>query len=202
MRQPTISERISSRLKELRLGSTQPPVEVGKPEVQFDADAEEKPTAKLDKGKGRAVEDSITASPKGVLASPPPLSPPLPPPPAKLATPARLSTNPVPPPPIDLAGVPLAPAEISALLLRAKKELPLRPIRFPLLGEYQECFSGEEFSTWLKDNIQGFEGNLDRAEVAARILTEKLNVLRRLGEFGNDFENADDAFYQFRQKVF
>ncbi|OCH93651.1 hypothetical protein OBBRIDRAFT_790007 [Obba rivulosa] len=202
VRQPTISERITSRLKELRLGNAQPPVEVGKSEVQFDADVEEKPTPRVDKGKGRAVEDGITASPKSVLASPPPLSPPLPPPPVKPTTPARLSTNPVPPPPIDIAGVLLPPAEVSALLLRAKSELPLRPIRFPLLGEYQDCFSGEEFATWLKDNVQGFEGDLDRAEVAARILTEKLNVLRRLGEFGNDFENADDAFYQFRQKAF
>ena len=71
-----------------------------------------------------------------------------------------------------------------------------------MLGEYQECFSGEEFASWLNDNVKAFQGNLDHAEVAARVLTEKYNLLRRIGELGNDFENADDAFYQFRPRAF
>ncbi|KAI0923819.1 hypothetical protein AcV5_009263 [Taiwanofungus camphoratus] len=203
VRQPTMSERITARFKELRMGSSgSTHDDDAKPEVQFDADAEEKEksTPKLDKGKGRAVD--VVASPAQVaspdhLASPPPLSPPLPP--------AKLATNPVPPapaPPIIVAGLSLTPTELSALLNRAKAELPLRPVRFPLLGEYQECFSGEEFATWLRENVKDFEGSLDRAEDMAKELTEKMNLLRRRGELGNDYENADDAFYQFRPKAF
>ncbi|KAI0664187.1 hypothetical protein C8Q70DRAFT_1049696 [Cubamyces menziesii] len=205
-RQATMSERITQRLKEFRLnaGSHPPPQQNGahaKPDVQFDADAEEaKQTPKLDKGKGRAT-DSGASTPQRVM-SPPPIE--MPPAAAKV-TPSRLATDPVPPPPLppmDVAGVQMTPGEVSALMKQAKAELPLRAIRVPLLGEYQECFSGEEFASWLNEHVKAFGGDLDHAEVAARVLTEKYNLLRRIGELGNDFENADDAFYQFRPKAF
>ncbi|KAI0766927.1 hypothetical protein BD413DRAFT_480506 [Trametes elegans] len=204
-RQATMSERITQRLKEFRLnaGNHQPqqPARPEKPDVQFDADVEEeKQVPKLDKGKGRAVE-SGAGTPQRVL-SPPPIEMP---PAAAKANPPKLETDPVPPaplPPLDVAGISMTPTEVSALLKRAKAELPLRPVRFPLLGEYKDCFSGEEFASWLNENVKAFDGDLDHAEVAARVLTEKYNLLRRLGELGNDFENADDAFYQFRPKAF
>ncbi|KAI0693202.1 hypothetical protein C8T65DRAFT_668442 [Cerioporus squamosus] len=176
-RQATMSERITARLKEFRLNaSTGAPPVPAKPEVHFDADEEEKRTPKIDKGKGRAIDVGSGGSTPSRVASPPPLDMP---PAATKTLPPRLETDP-----------------------KAKAELPLRPVRFPLLGEYQDCFSGEEFVTWLKDNVKAFEGNLDHAEVASRVLTEKYNLLRRLGELGNDFENADDAFYQFRPRAF
>lgn len=146
---------------------------------------------KVDKGKGKAVEGSP------VLSSPPPMSPPLPP--SKLP----LSTHPPPAQPhvILLAGLAFPPAALSQLLTRAAHELKLRPVRVPLLGEYQDCFNGEEFVAWLNDNVPGFGGSLDRSEDAARELTEREGLLRRIGELGNQFEHSDDAFYQFRQKV-
>nr|VWO94596.1 Ribonuclease 3 (EC (Ribonuclease III) (RNase III) [Ganoderma boninense] len=202
-RQATMSERITARLKEFRLnastGVQQPPA---KPDVQFDADEEEKRTPKVDKGKGRASDvGSGSATPQRTM-SPPPLDPPMPP--AKVAPP-KLETDPLPPPPpppMDIAGILMPPAEVTALLKKAKEELPLRPVRFPLLGEYQDCFSGEEFASWLKDNIKALNDNPSHAEIAGRVLTEKYNLLRRLGELGNDFENTDDAFYQFRPRAF
>ena len=139
----------------------------------------------------------ILSFPAGASAAPAPA--------AAKVTPPRLATDPVPPPPLppmDVAGVQMTPGEVSALMKQAKAELPLRAIRVPLLGEYQECFSGEEFASWLNEHVKAFGGDLDHAEVAARVLTEKYNLLRRIGELGNDFENADDAFYQFRPKAF
>lgn len=53
----------------------------------------------------------------------------------------------------------------------------------------------------MNKNVLGFGGNVDLAEEAARDLTERDSLLRRVGEFGNQFEHADDAFYQFRPKV-
>ena len=190
-----MSERITARLKDFRLNSstgTRAPAPEAKPEVHFDADSEEKGpgTPKLDKGKGRAT------SPEPIMASPPPMSPPLPP--------ARLATNPVPPPPappILVAGVAFTPQELAALMTKAKSELPLRPVRFPLLGEYPDSFTGEEFTMWLRENMKEFDGDLDRAEEAAKELVERQGLLRRLGELGNEYENADDAYYQFRSKA-
>lgn len=69
-------------------------------------------------------------------------------------------------------------------------ELKLRSVRFPLLGEYPDYFTGEDFVAWLNANVPGFDGNLDRAEDAARGLTERGNLHRHIGEFGNEFEKA------------
>ena len=100
-----------------------------------------------------------------------------------------------------LAALPFTYPQISALLTRAKAEMPLRPVRFPILGEYQDCFTGEEFVGWLLVNVPEFQKDLDIVLVAARELTEREDLLRRLGEFGNKFDDADDVFYQFRPKV-
>ena len=127
------------------------------------------------------------------VASPPPLSP--------LPPPKDILPDPLTPMPILLAGLALAPAAVSQLLARAAAELPLRSVRFPLLGEYNDAFTGEEFVSWLQDNVQGLGGSLDRAEEAAKDLAQREGLLRRLGELGNLFEDSDDAWYQFRPKV-
>ena len=116
--------------------------------------------------------------------------------------------SPLPPPKLDLApepillgGLPFSPAAVTQLLTRAASELPLRPVRFPLLGEYTDAFTGEEFVVWLQESVKEFAGNIDLAEDAAQVLTEQEGLLRRLGELGNQFEGSDDVFYQFRPKA-
>ncbi|KAF9218988.1 hypothetical protein BS17DRAFT_790309 [Gyrodon lividus] len=196
-RTATVSERIAQRFKEIQRKAA---VSAGSTAVDAASETEEdkeEESPKVDKGKGRAAEP---ASP--VLASsPPPMSPPLPP--AKVDV-ASLASSMVilPSTPILLAGLSLPPSVVSSLLTRAAAEMPLRPIRFPLLGEYPDCFSGAEFVEWLNKNVLGFGGNLDLAEEGAKDLTEREGLLRRIGEFGNQFEHADDAYYQFRPKAF
>ncbi|KAJ7801733.1 hypothetical protein B0H13DRAFT_2259794 [Mycena leptocephala] len=192
VRTPSVSERIAQRLREIQQKSVKAVAGAAeaKPEAEGD---EEKLLPKVDKGKGKATDDEPP-----VVASPPPMSPMLPP---SLELPSS-PMPPMPPPPMLLAGLSLPPVAVSQLLTRAAAELPLRPVRFPLLGEYPDCFTGEEFVAWLNDNVQGFGGSLDRAEDAAKELTERDNLLRRIGEFGNQFEHSDEAFYQFRPKAF
>lgn len=188
-RTASVSERIAQRLKEMQKRSA------GALSSALAEESETEQSPKVDKGKGKAVEgQEIPSSP--TMSSPPPISP--------LPPRVELSSSPEPhltPQPILLAGLSFPPSAVSLLLTRAAAELPLRPVRFPLLGEYQDTFTGEEFVSWLNDNVQGFGGSLDRAEDAARDLTEREGLLRRLGEFGNQFEHSDDAFYQFRPKV-
>jgi hypothetical protein len=100
-----------------------------------------------------------------------------------------------------LAGLSLTPTAVSDLLLRASAELKLQTISFPIVGEYQ-VFTGEDFVAWLNVNVQGFGGSFERAEEAARDLTERDGLLRRIGDIGHQFEPVDDAFYQFRPKAF
>lgn len=194
-RSATVSERIAARFKELQKKSVDAIAAATAPEDSDPSQAPE-PLPKVDKGKGKErIDDHHIPE----VASPPPMSPLAPP---NLDLDRTISPMPpMPPPPILLAGLSLPPTAVSQLLARAAAELPLRPVRFPLLGEYQDAFNGEEFVTWLKDNVDGFGGSLDRAEEAARDLTERENVLRRLGELGNQFELSEDAFYQFRPRV-
>ncbi|KAJ4473838.1 hypothetical protein J3R30DRAFT_3296406 [Lentinula aciculospora] len=193
-RTSSVSERIAARLKDIQKKSSN--AFSPKPETAslLSSDPDEE-IPKVDKGKGKAV--IFEASPMQ-LNSPLPMSPPLPPR-------VDIPDSPVPPmaaEPILLAGLSLPPAAISQLLTKAAGELNLRSVRFPLLGEYKDCFTGEEFVAWLNDNIQGLGGSLDRAEQAAKDLTERDGLLRRIGELGNDFEQSEEAFYQFRPKAF
>ena len=196
VRSATISERIAQRFKDIQLRASHLADDTpsdGTTQLLF---SEEKEGPKVDKGKGKAVEgqpDSITT------ASPPSLSPE---PPETLAIQTSPLSPPEPPEPILLAGLSLPPTAVSELLSRASSELNLRPIRIPIIGEYNNCFTGEEFVHWLNKDVQGFGGELERAEQAARELTEREGLLRRIGDLGNAFEPVDDAFYQFRPKAF
>ncbi|KAF9266919.1 hypothetical protein L218DRAFT_1074764 [Marasmius fiardii PR-910] len=196
----SVSERIAQRLKEIQMrsvgalsGDSASSHATSETTNLFTAEPEsETESPKLDKGKGKAI-DEAPGSPT-VLSSPLPMSPLLPP---KVDIPPPVSAD-----EILLGDVPMPLSAVSQLLTRAANEINLRPVKFPLLGEYQDCFNGEEFVMWLKVNVPAFEGSLDRAEDAARVLTEQEGLLRRIGEFGNAFEDADDAFYQFRAKAF
>ncbi|KIK60405.1 hypothetical protein GYMLUDRAFT_73852 [Collybiopsis luxurians FD-317 M1] len=197
-RTSSVSERIAARLKDIQKKSAH--TFSAKPEttslLSEEPEDTEKEEPRVDKGKGKAV--GLEAASPMQLNSPLPMSPPLPP---KVEIPG----SPVPPPaaePMLLAGLSLPPAAVSRLLTKAAGELNMRSVRFPLLGEYKDCFTGEEFVAWLKDNVQGLGGSLDRAEQAAKDLTERDGLLRRIGELGNDFEHSDEAFYQFRPKAF
>ncbi|KAG9223920.1 hypothetical protein CCMSSC00406_0004464 [Pleurotus cornucopiae] len=194
-RTASVSERIALRLKELQKKAMS--VAAEDPNHTPQENAEEPVVPKLDKGKGKATDDAPGSPP--ILASPPPMSPL---PEKHLELPPASPIGPPNPSPILLAGLAFTPASLSKLLLRASHEMHLRPVRFPLLGEYQDCFTGEEIAAWLNEHVPGFGGDLDRAEDAARDLTEREGLLRRIGELGNQFELSDEAFYQFRPKAF
>ena len=186
-RSGTVSERISQRLKEIQRRAAGSVSSTAESDTHTEGTDVETEPPKVDKGKGRAVE----------LSSPPPMSPLLPP--AKLET--SLPQPPTEPSSIMMAGIAFPPAAISGLLTRAAAEMPLRPVQFPFVGEYPECFSGAEFVEWLNKHVPAFDGSLDLAEDAARDLAEREGLLRHVGEFGNQFVHADDAYYQFRPKV-
>ena len=193
-RTASVSERIAQRLKEIQKKSVEALAQATSTE---DPNAspesiDEKPLPKVDKGKGKERDYGELAP---IAASPPPMSP--------IPPPKDLPASPLPtiPQPMLLAGLSLPPIAVSQLLARAAAELPLRPVRFPLIGEYHDAFTGDEFVSWLQENVQGLGGSLDRAEEAAKDLTERDGLLRRLGELGNLFEDSDDAWFQFRPKV-
>ncbi|KAG8687764.1 hypothetical protein FRC08_011783, partial [Ceratobasidium sp. 394] len=145
---------------------------------------------KVDKGKGRAT------TPPPEVASPPPMSPAMPP---KLEIPKQATPQPLSP--ILLAGLALSPAAVSALLLQASKELKTTTLKLPFIGEYKDCFTGADFVDLLRAKVPGFDDSVERAGEAARDLTERENLLRRVGELGNAFEDSQAALYQFRPKL-
>jgi hypothetical protein len=198
VRTSTISERIAQKFKDIQRKASDLAEGVPSEEKSQVLFSDDKEGPKVDKGKGKAVEE-----PSGSLvsASPPPLSPQLPPTSLGIKVSSPPQAPPEPSGPMLLAGLSLPPAAVSDLLSRASTELKLQSISFPIVGEYQ-CFTGEDFVAWLNVNVQGFGGSSERAEEAARELTERDGLLRRIGDIGNAFEPLDDAFYQFRPKAF
>ena len=197
IRTATISERIAQRFKDIQRKAANPADDApndGTTQLLF---SDEKEGPKVDKGKGKAVEEE----PGSTLSDSPSSSSPQLSPETLAVKTSSLPSLPALPEPILLAGLSLPPAAVSNLLLRASSELKLRPVRIPIFGEYN-CFSGEEFVNWLNANVQGFQGSIDLAEQAAQELTEREGLLRRIGDLGNAFEPLDDAFYQFRPKAF
>ncbi|KAI0322821.1 hypothetical protein OF83DRAFT_1048625 [Amylostereum chailletii] len=189
----SISERISQRLKEVQRKTA---TATSSPQAVPTADPDELHlTVETENSKGKGKASDVPESMSPVPMSPAPLLPP------KLDIPTS-PMPPAPPSPMLLGGLSLPPTAISDLLTRAAAELPLRPVRFPILGEYQDCFTGEEFVVWLQSNVAGLGDSFDKAEDAAKDLTERDGLLRRIGELGNLFDSADDAFYQFRPKAF
>jgi hypothetical protein len=79
------------------------------------------------------------------------------------------------------------------------------PERF-LLGELSlapTAISGVHPLSWTYDPYAFLSlENINRAEQAARELTERGGLLQRIRDLGNAFEPVDDAFYQFRPKAF
>lgn len=235
-RTPSVSDRIAARLKDIQrrtAGAAAAGLSAaGAAATIFEHNDEQKeangttngdttPTAtevkKEDKGKGRAHEreptiedlqkpptDEHAGDHSDMIASPPTMSP--------------LSVNAPLPPPLTQSGSPqiiqlgntlaLSPRAVSALLERASAEMNLRPVRIPILGEYENCFSGEDFVSWLTSHLENNSESVekvesyDRAEEAARILVEDLSLLRRVGDLGNALEVSEEAFYQFRPKAF
>jgi hypothetical protein len=192
-RTASVSERITERLKQLSKGkdtdstTTATAVVESVPAGEEKQDGETTPTLpKIDKGKGKAAEETGSPLPMSPVAKDAPL------PPAKESV-IKLA-------PMLLAGIAMTPAAVSALLRRAQAELPLRPVRLPILGEYPDCFTGEELVNWLRDNVEAFGGDLDLAADAAKELGQE-GLLRRIGEIGNEFEPSSEAYYQFRPKV-
>jgi hypothetical protein len=210
-RSATVTERISQRFREFQ-GRRNPPPPSKDDEVIFSASPHQRlrelpeesdgsetekensvpAKRKVDKGKAKATNG---------VASPPPLSlPPRTQPEVSLNSPPTSTAAAIP---IVLAGVAMQPGPLSAILSRASKDLARRSVRFPLLGEYTDCFTGAEFVVWLANHVPELKASddLDKAEDAARDLAEKEGLLRRIGELGNAFECTDDAYYQFRPKV-
>jgi hypothetical protein len=198
-RSATVSERISARLRDIQKKTamaTHASSSSISSQISEKEGLSEKEPPKADKGKGRAAD---VDEPPPQAVSPLAMSPLMQ---SAGLEPSTSPMPPMPPPPMLLAGLSLPPSAVSDLLLRAREKLRLRSVRLPILGEYQDCFTGEEFAIWLRDNVDGFGGSFDKAEEAARDLTERDGLLRRIGELRNFFETSDEAFYQFRPKAF
>lgn len=191
-----MSERITQRLKEIQKRSIDTLVQVTASEdidastpPELEVEQDDIPLPKVDKGKGKEIDVATeTVKAESPLPTPPPKD-------VLLSSGVQTQS-------IVLADLSFTPVAVAQLLTKASTELPLRPVRFPLLGEYQDVFTGDEFVAWLKANVAGLDGSLDKAEEMAKDLTEREGLLRRLGELGNSFEDSEEAFYQFRPKAF
>ena len=91
------------------------------------------------------------------------------------------------PAPYSDAAVSAYPSRASAIAITASRQ------RSTILGTYEKAFSGEEFVSWLRENIEGLDGDLGRCEEAATEL-HKRGYVSRIG-VGRGFEASYDTFF-------
>ena len=131
-RQPTLSERVTQRLRGIGRSTTSamsddkppaPPLQV------FDAEIEKSPNPKprLDRGKGKATEVDLAVS---LPSLSPPLSPQLT---VTISEPESGNGAEGESQKVFLAGLPFTHKQISALFMHAKADMSLRPARFAII---------------------------------------------------------------------
>lgn len=122
----------------------------------------------------------------------------------------------VQPPPVLLSGLSLSAQGLKDLLKRFDAYLLTQPSptadaavistksnaalasrhRTSMLGTYEKTFSGEEVIMWLKEHVEGFGGDWERCEDAARELTA-MGHFSRIG-VGRGFDAGSDTYYILR----
>lgn len=90
---------------------------------------------------------------------------------------------------------PYADPSVTAGYTKSNAALASRQ-RSTILGTYEKTFSGEEFTDWLKQNVEGFGGDWERSVDAAREL-HSMGYIARVG-VGRGFEPQDDIYYVLR----
>ncbi|GBB97155.1 hypothetical protein RclHR1_02930004 [Rhizophagus clarus] len=90
--------------------------------------------------------------------------------------------------------------EIMKFFVRMRKEIPSQEVKFPILGVYNDVYTGEDIAKWLQENHLGAR-TLREAEMIGQELTDQ-GFLRLIGAYGNKFTSTSSAYYQWKPKSF
>ncbi|EXX69888.1 Rgd2p [Rhizophagus irregularis DAOM 197198w] len=90
--------------------------------------------------------------------------------------------------------------EIMKFFLRMREEIPSHEVKFPILGVYNDVYTGEDIAKWLQENHLSAR-TLREAEMIGQELADQ-GFLRLIGAYGNKFTSSPSAYYQWKAKAF
>ncbi|KAF0540874.1 Rho-GTPase-activating protein [Gigaspora margarita] len=90
--------------------------------------------------------------------------------------------------------------EIMKFLAKMREEIPSKEIKIPILGTYNDAYSGEDITKWLMKNHANAKSWQD-AEIIGQELADE-GFLRHIGAIGNNFISTPPAYFQFKSKAF
>ncbi|RIA95799.1 hypothetical protein C1645_802830 [Glomus cerebriforme] len=90
--------------------------------------------------------------------------------------------------------------EIMKFLLRMREEIHSQEVKFPILGVYDDVYSGENIVKWLQENHLSAR-TLREAEMIGQELADQ-GFLRLIGTYGNKFTGSPTAYFQWKAKAF
>jgi hypothetical protein len=90
--------------------------------------------------------------------------------------------------------------EVMKFLSRMREEIPSREIKFPILGVYNDVYTGEDITKWLQENHLSAR-TWREAEMIGQELADQ-GFLRLVGAYGNKFSGSPSAYFQWKAKAF
>ncbi|CAI2175237.1 4939_t:CDS:10 [Funneliformis geosporum] len=90
--------------------------------------------------------------------------------------------------------------EIMKFLSRMRDEISSREVKFPILGVYNDVYSGEDIVKWLRENHPNAR-TLREAEIIGQELADQ-GFLRLVGAYGNKFTGSPSYYFQWKIKAF
>ncbi|CAG8450366.1 11609_t:CDS:10 [Funneliformis mosseae] len=90
--------------------------------------------------------------------------------------------------------------ELMKFLSRMRDEISSREVKFPILGVYNDVYSGEDIVKWLQENHPNAR-TLKEAEIIGQELADQ-GFLRLIGAYGNKFTGNPSSYFQWKIKAF
>ncbi|CAG8515827.1 6638_t:CDS:2, partial [Scutellospora calospora] len=90
--------------------------------------------------------------------------------------------------------------EIMSFFIKMRDEIPSTEIKIPILGVYNDAYSGEDITKWLMNNHVNAKTWQDAEKIGQELADQ--GFLRHIGAIGNNFVSTPPAYFQFKSKTF
>lgn len=101
--------------------------------------------------------------------------------------------------PMEIGGVLYEPEQIKKILAHMLETIPMREVKVPILGTYQNVSTGADITEYLQ-KLMGATNVTIAEEIGQDLIS--LGLLRLIGNVGNTFANSSKINYQWKTKVF
>ncbi|KAG9293862.1 hypothetical protein G9A89_019200 [Geosiphon pyriformis] len=101
---------------------------------------------------------------------------------------------------IVLGGQTFTEKELMKFLARMRADLQPREVRIPILGLYNEVYTGEDITKWLLKNYRGVRTSREAQNFGQELADE--GFLRLIGAIGNTFSSSSSSYYQWQKKAY